>query len=99
MKVNPIIATPRLPLIKKWCAIVKSAPEDNKRIVLSKGKPQGLIATNPKGGQEVPNSIAGLRLMCKNAQKIETKNMISVSTNNRKPTVRPRLTTWVWQPR
>lgn len=70
-------ALEKLPSIKAWWDQVTLTPEDSKIIVFMRGTFQGLNASRPKGGHEHPSSILGERLLWKNAQKKEKKNITS----------------------
>lgn len=56
-----------------WCAHVTEQPDNNNIIVFKKGTSQGLNTTIPFGGHIEPMSIAGERLLWKNAQKKSKK--------------------------
>jgi hypothetical protein len=52
----------------------------------------------PVGGQVDPSSIVGDRLLCKNAQKNDTKNTISDTINKIIPHRNPFVTIFVCNP-
>jgi len=54
---------------RAWCAKVMVTPEDNKRIVFTKGKPQTSKAWILLGGQIPPIEMDGAKLTWKKAQK------------------------------
>ena len=81
-----------------WWAHVTVAPEDRRIVVLSKGIWNGLKGWIPKGGQYIPTSIVGDRLLWKNAQKKEKKNNTSDRMNKIIPHRRPVTTTDVCKP-
>ena len=54
-----------LPPFTLWWVTVTQDPDHNNIIVLSKGKPQGLIASIPAGGHWTPISGAGDNPACK----------------------------------
>jgi len=80
------------PAIKAWWAQVTEIPEDNKTIVFNKGTEKGLNTKIPSGGQDLPISIAGARLLWKKAQKKERKKKISETINKIIPQRRPNST-------
>ena len=80
-----------------WWAHVTVAPEDKRMVVLSSGIWNGLKGWIPKGGQYIPISIVGERLLWKNAQKKEKKNKTSDKVNKIIPHHKPVVTTEVWR--
>lgn len=72
-----------------WCVHVTLTPDANKIIVFNKGIWNGLKGKIPQGGQNEPNSIVGLNLEWKKAQKKETKKKISLTINKIIPTINP----------
>lgn len=56
-------------------------PEIKRIIVFKIGKSNGLIEITPAGGQLTPNSILGLKLELKKAQKKLKKNITSLIIN------------------
>lgn len=81
-----------------WWAQVTEIPEDNKIIVFNNGIWKGLNGRIPAGGQFIPNSIEGDRLLWKNPQKKETKKKISEIINKIIPNFNPFNTFIVWWP-
>lgn len=67
--------------IKLWWAHVTVIPDVNKIIVFSKGIWKGLNVLIPIGGQFIPISIDGDKLLWKNAQKNEIKKKSSEIIN------------------
>ena len=96
VKTKPLIASSLLPLIIAWWAQVTVAPELNNIAVLSKGTEKGFNTSIPWGGHIVPISMAGAKLLWKNAQKKEKKKQTSEAINNNIPNFNPFLTMWVW---
>ncbi|CAG8655342.1 10220_t:CDS:2 [Acaulospora colombiana] len=68
---------------------VTVAPEESKRMVLSKGSSHGLIGSIPAGGQAQPSSTVGANAESKKAQNIEKKKQTSETINRMIPIVRP----------
>jgi hypothetical protein len=66
--------------------------------VLRRGTWTGLNADTPIGGHKSPISITGVRLLWKNAQKKEKKNITSEIIKRIIPMRRPFVTTEVWSP-
>lgn len=66
---------------KQWWAQVIVAPEDSKITEFNRGIPIGIKVWILRGGQFVPNSILGVILLWKKAQKNLLKNMISEIIN------------------
>ena len=83
---------------KARCASVIVTPEDNKRIVLTRGKPQTSKDWMLLGGQMPPIAIEGDRLTWKKAQKKAKKNIISETIKRTIPKRNPWRTTSVWNP-
>ena len=67
--IPPNIAPCLLFAIKAWCEKVIEAPDDNNKIVFSKGTAKAFKGVIPVGGQWPPNSMAGLKAEWKKAQK------------------------------
>lgn len=66
--------------------------------MFNKGTWKGLIANIPKGGQNLPISKLGARLLLKKAQKKEKKNKTSDVINRIIPHCIPLKTELVWYP-
>jgi hypothetical protein len=66
--------------------------------VFSKGTWKGLKIRTPIGGQVLPNSIVGERLLWKKAQKNLTKKKISETINKIIPQRKPKVTGIVCSP-
>lgn len=81
-----------------WWDHVMDTPEDNNRIVFSRGILIGLKETIDIGGQACPNSTVGEILLWKKAQKKDTKNRISDEINNTIPVFKPFMTMSEWLP-
>ena len=81
-----------------WWAQVTVAPEDNKMVVFSKGIWKGLKGWIPRGGQYIPISTVGAKLLWKNAQKKEKKKRTSDKINKIIPHRKPVVTIDVWRP-
>lgn len=79
--------------IKLWWAQVTVTPEVNKIIVFNKGIWKGLNGIIFFGGQIIPNSIVGAKLLWKKAQKNEIKKKISEIINKIIPHRNP-IVTW-----
>ena len=73
-------------------------PDDNNKIVFTKGKPQTSRCCVPNGGHTIPIAIEGAKLKWKKAQKNAKKNIISETINNNMPILNPAWTFWVWKP-
>lgn len=78
-----------------WCDQVTVAPDANKIAVFSNGIWNGLNGTTPVGGQQLPISTVGERLLWKKAQKNEKKNKTSDTINKIIPQRSPIATTLV----
>lgn len=92
------IAWEWLPSIILWWDQVTLTPEDNKIIVFKRGTLKGLKTSIPIGGQTLPNSMLGARLLWKKAQKNDKKNITSEIINSLIPHRRPFSTIDVWRP-
>lgn len=92
VKNNPWVACERFLSIKAWWAHVTVTPEDKRIAVLRRGIWNGLNGWTLIGGQRVPISMAGERLLWKNAQKNERKKKISEMINKIIPHRRPVVT-------
>jgi hypothetical protein len=79
-------------------ALVIVTPEVSKTIVFNKGIPRGEKHSIPTGGHTPPIKGEGAKLEWKNAQKNETKNIISETINKIKPSRKPFWTASVWKP-
>ena len=66
--------------------------------MFNNGTEKGLRGSIPKGGQQTPISIAGDKLLWKNAQKKDKKNKTSETINNKKPIFKPFTVAFVWKP-
>lgn len=84
--------------ISEWWAQVTVIPEESKISVLSKGIWKGFIAIIPIGGQILPISIFGERLLWKNIQKKETKKSTSEEIKSNIPIRSPSITLILWYP-
>lgn len=84
--------------IKLWWAHVTETPDDNKIIVFNRGIWNGLKGVMPIGGQVIPNSILGDRLLWKKLQKKEIKKKISETINKIIPHFKPLITQIVCNP-
>ena len=67
-------------------------------IVFNRGTPNGLNASTPIGGQQLPNSILGAKLLWKKAQKKDKKNITSDTMKRIIPQRRPFSTIELWRP-
>ena len=74
------------------------APDDSKIIVFNKGIWKGLKGIIPFGGQAIPISTAGDKLLWKKAQKKEKKNNTSDTINKIIPHRSPATTILVCKP-
>ena len=81
-----------------WCAKVIAIPEDNNKIVLTKGNPHTSKDWILFGGQMLPTEMDGAKLTWKNAQKNAKKNITSETINKAMPNLNPLRTTQVWYP-
>jgi len=81
-----------------WCAKVIVTPEDNNKIVLTRGKPQTSKDWMLFGGQIPPIAIDGDKLTWKKAQKKAKKNIISETIKRIIPKRSPWRTANVWYP-
>ena len=77
---------------RAWWLHVTETPEDSRRIVFKRGILIGLKGEIACGGQACPNSIVGEILLCKKAQKKETKKKTSEMMNKIIPVFRPFIT-------
>lgn len=75
-----------------WCAQVTLTPEANKITVFKRGTWNALRESIPHGGQIPPNSITGLNLEWKKAQKKERKKKISLTIKRIIPNIKPLRT-------
>lgn len=73
-------------------------PEESKIIVFIKGTLNGSKESTPIGGHKHPNSTLGDRLLWKNAQKKDIKNITSEVINNIIPQRSPISTILVCKP-
>ena len=74
---KPVIVSFQFPADALWWAQVTDAPEERRIIEFNSGIPIGLNGWIPFGGHIDPNSIVGLILEKKYAQKNDTKNKTS----------------------
>lgn len=95
---RPCFAWVKLFSTIEWWAQVTVTPDLNKIVVFNKGIWKGLKDEIPLGGQTPPNSIVGLNLLWKNAQKNEKKNKTSEVINKIIPHRRPFTTLIVCNP-
>lgn len=65
-----------------WWAHVIVSPEVNRIVVFKSGVCIGLNVLIPFGGHVIPISMLGAKLLCKKAQKNDTKNIISDIINS-----------------
>jgi hypothetical protein len=86
----------RFPFIISWCAQVTVTPEDKRRIVFRRGILIGLKGVIGFGGQICPISGVGEILLCRKAQKNETKKRTSEEMNRIIPVFSPFVTVFVW---
>lgn len=93
MIINDLLAISQLLFNKNWWVHVIVTPEVNRITVFNKGTWNGLKGKIPHGGQTDPNSIVGLNLEWKKAQKKEIKNNTSLIINKIIPTIKPLNTT------
>lgn len=85
-------------VIRAWCAHVTVIPEESKMIVFRRGIWNGFIGKIPIGGQILPISMFGAKLLWKNIQKKETKNKISDLIKSSIPVRSPLITLSLWYP-
>jgi len=85
-------------LIKEWWLQVTLIPEDKRITVFRRGTWNGFRDKVPNGGQEIPISMLGARLLWKKAQKKEKKNKISEIMNKSIPKRSPLITNKEWYP-
>jgi hypothetical protein len=83
------------PKLKPLCAQVTLNPDIININVLNKGYSKTVIVIIPFGGHIEPNSIEGHKDDAKNAQKKPKNNIISDAIKNKKPILKPPLTTLV----
>ena len=83
---------------KAWCDQVTETPEDNSTTVFKRGTPQGERGLTPKGGQLLPISIEGAKLLWKNLQKKAKKKHTSDRINKTTPIRKPLAVFLVWEP-
>lgn len=81
-----------------WWAQVIEMPEDNRIVVFNKGICKGLKGVIPWGGHSIPISMLGDKLLCKKAQKKETKKNTSDTINKIIPHCKPIITLVEWLP-
>jgi mannose/fructose/N-acetylgalactosamine-specific phosphotransferase system component IID len=81
-----------------WWVHVTVTPEDKRIIVLSSGIWKGLNGDTPIGGQSIPISKVGERLLWKKLQKKDKKKKISDTINKIIPHFIPVITLKVWRP-
>jgi len=95
---NASWALVKSPSISAWCAHVTLTPEESKIIVFIKGTLKGSNESTPIGGHKQPNSTLGDRLLWKNAQKNDIKNITSEVINSIIPQRSPISTMLVCKP-
>jgi len=78
--------------IRAWWAQVTLIPEESKIKVLRSGTCVALKGRIPDGGQNIPISKVGAKLLWKNAQKNEKKNKISETIKRIMPHRNPLIT-------
>lgn len=98
VNINPLKAAWWLPAIRAWWDHVTLMPELKRTIVLSRGTPVGSKVWIPKGGQVLPISTDGAKLLWKKAQKKDLKNKISETINKSIPYRSPSSTIKEWRP-
>lgn len=74
------------------------APEASRTVVFRRGTWKGLRGSIPVGGQHVPNSAVGAKLLWKKAQKKAKKKRTSDVINRAIPHRRPVMVGMVWFP-
>lgn len=95
---RPCTADLWLPLIRLWCAQVTLTPDANKITVFNSGTPNGLNTFTPCGGQTLPISQEGDKLLWKKAQKKDKKKKTSEQINKIIPHRKPSSTSNEWTP-
>jgi hypothetical protein len=98
VKNNPCNVCEWLFSINPWWAHVTVTPEVNKIAVFNRGTWNGLKIRIPIGGQILPSSIVGERLLWKKAQKKLTKKNTSETINKIIPHRKPKVTLKVCKP-
>jgi hypothetical protein len=63
VKSSPCKAEEKFLLMRAWCAQVTDTPDDKRTIVFSRGTWKGLKVARPVGGQTLPNSTVGDKLL------------------------------------
>lgn len=96
VNINRFRANFQLFLKINWWAQVTLTPDANKITVFNKGTWKGLKGTTPHGGHNKPNSIVGLSLEWKYAQKKDKKKKISLTINKIIPNIKPLNTILEW---
>ena len=99
VKIVPYKAHFLLPCITEWWAYVTVKPEDNSKILLSRGNSKALIDSIPLGGHCAPISIGGDNELWKKVQNIQRKNSASLTINKPTPIFNPLCTAKVWLPK
>lgn len=94
--IKVIIASIFLPFTILWWDQVTVAPELNNTTVFKSGIEKGFKGWIPNGGQLIPISILGAKLLWKKVQKKEKKNKTSDTINKINPIFKPFKTDLVW---
>ena len=81
-----------------WWAHVTVTPDASRTAVFNRGTLNGFRGQTPEGGQLMPNSIVGARLLWKKAQKKALKNITSEVMKRIIPHSNPRWTFSVCAP-
>lgn len=92
------MASARFPASRLWWAQVTVTPDASSTAVLRRGTWNGLRGSMPVGGQWLPSSTVGARLLWKKAQKNAKKNRTSEVINRIIPHRKPTPTGTVWCP-
>jgi len=75
VRVKDFLACFKLLLMILWCVQVIEIPEDKRIVVFKSGICKGLKGSIPLGGHIIPISTFGDNLLCKKAQKNDTKKI------------------------
>ena len=81
-----------------WCAHVTLTPEDKRIAVFNKGTLKGFKGLISTGGQTIPISWTGDKLLWKKDQNQAIKNKTSLKINKIIPHFKPSWTFKVWSP-
>jgi len=95
---SPFVVSEKLPCIRLWCDHVKLTPLDNKIAVFNKQISKGLKLKIPTGGQTLPSLSVTDRLLWKNLQKNEKKNITSEVIKKSIPNCILVITLNKWRP-